>query len=102
MILCRFYYPVATNLPYSDTLVEWDTGAYDANATIPLLTYFRVFVRGVDDSAMYTLYIFDESRSVTAIPQAGILGSYLGFAFGMYQPQAYTPLPSTTHSSLEY
>jgi hypothetical protein len=44
---------------------------------------------------MYTLYIFDESRSVTAIPQAGILGSYLGFAFGLYQPQAYTPLPSS-------
>jgi hypothetical protein len=38
LTLCRFYYPVATNLPYSDTLVEWDTGAYDANATIPLLT----------------------------------------------------------------
>ena len=36
--MCRFYYPVATNLPFSDTLVEWDTGAYDANATIPLLT----------------------------------------------------------------
>jgi len=80
----KFYYPVATNLPYSDTLVEWDTGAYDANATIPLLT------------AMYTLYIFDESRAVTAIPQAGILGSYLGFAFGMYQPQPYTPLPTNT------
>jgi hypothetical protein len=44
---------------------------------------------------MYTLFVFDESRSVTAIPSAGILGSFIGFVFGMYQPQAYTPLPCT-------
>jgi len=45
-------------------------------------------------SAMYTLYILDASRHVTDIPEAGVLGSNLGFAFGMYEPQAYTPLPS--------
>jgi len=43
---------------------------------------------------MYTLYILDASRHVTDIPEAGVLGSNLGFAFGMYEPQAYTPLPS--------
>jgi len=43
---------------------------------------------------MYTLYIFDANRSVTAIPSAGYLGSYIGYVFGMYEPQAYTPLPS--------
>lgn len=43
---------------------------------------------------MYTLYIFDANRSVTAVPSAGYLGSFLGYAFGLYEPQAYTPLPS--------
>jgi hypothetical protein len=42
---------------------------------------------------MYTLYIFDESRSVTAIPSAGFLGAWNGYVFGMYSPQPYTPLP---------
>src|SRR5579859_1707563 len=45
--------------------------------------------------AMYTLYILDSTRHVTDIPQAGVLGNMLGFQFGMYQPQSYTPLPST-------
>jgi hypothetical protein len=44
---------------------------------------------------MYTLYIFDSSRSVTDIPAAGILGNFNGYLFGMYEPQSYTPLPST-------
>jgi len=44
---------------------------------------------------MYTLYIFDDSRPVTAIPSAGVLGGFVGYVFGMYQPQSYTPLPST-------
>src|ERR1700724_3147291 len=48
----------------------------------------------IDASAMYTLYVFDQSRSVTAIPSAGYLGSYIGYVFGMYSPQPYTGLPS--------
>jgi hypothetical protein len=93
----RFYYPIASNLSFDETLLEWDTGAYDANATIPLLTYqfpFRLMLM----SAMYTLYIFDESRSVTAIPSAGYLGSFNGYVFGLYDSQPYTPLPSTVFS----
>jgi hypothetical protein len=46
-------------------------------------------------SAMYTLYIFDSSREVTDVPSAGILGNFNGYLFGMYEPQSYTPLPST-------
>lgn len=53
-------------------------------------------VDAINFSAMYTLYIFDEKRGVTAIPSAGFLGSYIGYVFGMYEPQAYTPLPSIT------
>jgi hypothetical protein len=52
----------------------------------------------IDTSAMYTLYIFDQSRSITAIPSAGYLGSYNGYVFGMYEPQPYTPLPSMHYS----
>ena len=42
---------------------------------------------------MYTLYIFDQSRSVTAIPSAGFLGAWNGYVFGMYSSQPYTALP---------
>jgi len=80
----KFYYPIASNLTMNETHILWDTEAYEANATQPLLT------------AMYTLYIFDQSRSVTAIPSAGYLGSYNGYVFGMYEPQPYTPLPTNT------
>ena len=38
----RYYYPVASGISYSDTNIHWDTGAYDANATQPLLTYPRL------------------------------------------------------------
>jgi hypothetical protein len=39
ILLIRFYYPVAQNLSFDTTHVEWDTEAYEANATQPLLTY---------------------------------------------------------------
>ena len=34
----RFYYPVADNLSFNETSFVWDTEAYDANATQPLIT----------------------------------------------------------------
>lgn len=39
LVLTRYYYPVAQNLSFDTTRVEWDTEAYEANATQPLLTY---------------------------------------------------------------
>ena len=39
---CRFYYPVAENISFDETQVLWDTEAYDANATQPLLTFVPV------------------------------------------------------------
>ena len=83
---------MANDLSFDTTLITWDTGAYDANATTPLLTYHPLL--SVLMSAMYTLHIYDKSRSVSAIPSAGFLGSYIGFVFGLYQSQPYTPLPS--------
>lgn len=44
LINFRFYYPIASNLSFDDSHVVWDTEAYDANATQPLLTYlYSVF-----------------------------------------------------------
>ena len=60
--------------------VTWDTGDYQATASIPLLV------------ATYTLVIYDASKDVTAIPSAGYLGTFDQYFFGMYTPQPYTPL----------
>jgi hypothetical protein len=50
----------------------WDTGNMDATATNP----FPV--------ASYTLIIHDSSQDLTAVPQAGYLGAYEQYMFGMY------------------
>lgn len=63
--------------------VIWDTGAYQATAVQnPLLTQ------------TYTLVIYDagSASGVSAAPQAGYLSPYNSYSFGMYTPQAYTPL----------
>jgi len=60
--------------------VTWDTGEFQASATIPLVV------------ATYTLIIYDAASDVTSMPRAGYLGVYDQFTFGMYTPQAYTPM----------
>lgn len=60
--------------------VTWDTGKYQASATVPLLV------------ATYTLYIYDADSGVTDMPRAGYLGVYDQLTFGMYTPQPYTPI----------
>nr|OQO25976.1 hypothetical protein B0A51_07693 [Rachicladosporium sp. CCFEE 5018] len=74
-------YTISMNQTFQPTqTILWDTGAYQSNATIPLLT------------EKYTLIIHDAAKDVTAAPAAGYLGTYSQFTFGMYSPQAYTPL----------
>ncbi|KAL4787068.1 hypothetical protein BJX76DRAFT_319429 [Aspergillus varians] len=76
-------YTISSNMSVSETqTVKWDTGKYQANATIPLLT------------ATYTLYVYDESKEIGDSAGAGELGSGTGFLFGMYSPQPYTDLPN--------
>lgn len=58
----------------------WDTGKYQASATVPLLT------------ATYTLFVYDANKALTDTATAGYLSSNIGYSFGMYSPQAYTPL----------
>ncbi|KAK4619779.1 hypothetical protein CLAFUW4_11639 [Fulvia fulva] len=74
-------YTIAANVSVEETqTVVWDTGKYQATGTIPLLT------------ETYTLIIHDAAREVTQQAQAGYLGTYNQFTFGMYIPQAYTPM----------
>jgi len=62
--------------------VVWDT-SLDEGGEMPLLT------------DTYTLVIHDAAQAVTAIGQPGKLGTFSGFTFGMYLPQAYTPLANS-------
>ncbi|KAL8916850.1 MAG: hypothetical protein Q9208_008307 [Pyrenodesmia sp. 3 TL-2023] len=73
-------YTILSNATFEPTMnVVWDTKP-DVTGTAPLLT------------ETYTLVIKDASKDITAVAQAGRLGTYDQFAFGMYKPQAYTPL----------
>ncbi|GFF36198.1 hypothetical protein IFM58399_04470 [Aspergillus lentulus] len=74
-------YTLTSNMSVEATgKVVWDTGKYQANATVPLLT------------ATYTLYVVDVDKDIGDTASPGHLGSQNGYLFGMYSPQAYTPL----------
>ncbi|KAJ5309043.1 hypothetical protein PENANT_c020G02753 [Penicillium antarcticum] len=74
-------YTLTSNMSVKATgSVIWDTGKYQSSATIPLLT------------ATYTLFVYDSSKEIDDTASAGHLSSQNGYSFGMYTPQAYTPL----------
>jgi hypothetical protein len=74
-------YTIASNQTIDPTgAVTWDTGDYQATATVPLLT------------ETYTLVVMDAQQDISASPKAGYLGVSDQYTFGMYVPQAYTPL----------
>ena len=76
-------YTLAMNQTISNATgaLTWDTGAYQATAVQnPLLTQ------------TYTLIIYDADSSVSAVAAAGYLSTFNSYTFGMYVPQAYTPL----------
>jgi len=76
-------YTIAMNqtIANNTNAVTWDTGSYQATAASdPLLTQ------------TYTLIIYDADSSISAAAEAGYLAAYDSFTFGMYSPQAYTPL----------
>ena len=73
-------YTITLNQSVSETgKIFWDTGAYQATATVPLLTN------------TYTLIIYAADSSISAAPKAGYLAAQQTFTFGMYTPQLYTP-----------
>jgi hypothetical protein len=74
-------YTIAANQSVDPTgAVTWDTGDYQATATVPLLT------------ETYTLMVMDAQQDISATPKPGYLGVADQYTFGMYVPQAYTPL----------
>lgn len=76
----REAYTITANMSIAPTgAVTWDT-SLDATGVAPLLT------------EKYTLVIYDAEKGISATPQAGYLSTYQQFSFGMYIPQAYTPL----------
>ncbi|OLL21644.1 Mitochondrial genome maintenance protein mgm101 [Neolecta irregularis DAH-3] len=77
-------YTIAANMSAAKTTVVWDTSAYQANATVPLLT------------ASYTLMIYDAVSGSTAAPKPGYLAAFSGLSFGMYSSQPYAPLDQFT------
>ena len=81
-------YTISANLsfPTNGTLqtITWDTGAYQATGTVPLLT------------ETYTLVIHDAAKDIDATPQSGYLGTWSQLTFGMYVGQEYTPLADWT------
>ncbi|KAJ5389503.1 uncharacterized protein N7496_000571 [Penicillium cataractarum] len=58
----------------------WDTDKYQASQTISLLT------------ATYTLFVFDADKSLDDTAEAGYLSGSVGYSFGMYRRESYTPL----------
>lgn len=74
-------YTISHNMSVDPTgSVTWDTGSYQANATVPLLT------------ASYTLIVYDVDEAATAVGSAGYLSPQNQYTFAMYLPQSYTPL----------
>ena len=72
-------YTLASNESFKETgSVVWDTRP-DETGTAPLLT------------ETYTLVIHDAQKALTDRPEAGHLGAYNQYTFGMYIPQKYTP-----------
>ncbi|KAK2594236.1 hypothetical protein QQS21_008078 [Conoideocrella luteorostrata] len=62
----------------------WDTKKQANDAKAPLL------------NAMYVLIVKDSAAEITQRPEAGYLGAYTGYTFGMYTTQAYTAYPDWT------
>ena len=74
-------YTLAVNASVKDNqMLLWDTGAYQASASVPLLT------------ETYTLIIYDAAKSVSASASPGYLDTFDTFQFAMYTPQPYVDL----------
>nr|XP_023900344.1 A-agglutinin anchorage subunit-like [Quercus suber]POE50702.1 hypothetical protein CFP56_16217 [Quercus suber] len=75
-------YTISANMSITNDMqaVTWDTGAYQATASPQLFT------------SEYTLIIHDATKDISAVAQAGYLGTFNSFRFGMYLPRPYNDL----------
>lgn len=72
-------YTIAVNQSATETSVVWDT-KNPPQGQAPFLT------------EKYKLIIYDAKSSISAAPQAGLLGVFNSFTFGMYTGQNYVSL----------
>ncbi|KAI9850800.1 MAG: hypothetical protein M1838_005055 [Thelocarpon superellum] len=78
----QHYYTIAANQTVSPSgNITWDTNSYQQTETaVQLLTEH------------YTLVIHDAAKDVSATAQAGYLGTYNQYVFGLYAPSPYADL----------
>ncbi|KAI5782721.1 hypothetical protein EDC01DRAFT_224689 [Geopyxis carbonaria] len=74
------YFTITGNASGDTTKAIWDTGKYQATASIKL------------PIATYTLFIYDASKSRTDVASPGYLGVYQNLRFGLYEPKKAIPL----------
>ncbi|KAG5913147.1 hypothetical protein E4U53_004986 [Claviceps sorghi] len=76
---------LTSNMSFAtDVTYVWDTKKQANDAQNPL------------GNAMYTLIVKDSAARITQAPEAGYLGAYTGYTFGMYTGLPYTPYPGWT------
>lgn len=72
---------LASNMTFATSAnFTWDTSKEADDNDNPLLT------------ELYTLIVKDSDAEMSDTPEAGYLGVYSGFTFGLYAPQPYTPM----------
>lgn len=73
---------LTSNMSFATSVnFTWDTTKERDDTEKPLLT------------ELYTLIVKDSDAEMSDAPEAGYLGVYSGFTFGLYAPQPYTPMP---------
>jgi hypothetical protein len=72
---------LSSNMSFATSVnFTWDTTKQRDDTEQPLLT------------ELYTLIVKDSDAEISDSPEAGYLGAYSGFTFGLYAPQPYTPM----------
>lgn len=72
---------LSSNMSFATSVnFTWDTTKQRDDTEQPLLT------------ELYTLIVKDSDAEMSDSPEAGYLGVYSGFTFGLYAPQPYTPM----------
>lgn len=78
-------YTLTANMSFATSVnYVWDTKKQANDVQNPL------------GNAMYTLIVKDSQAAITQAPEAGYLGAYTGYTFGMYTGLPYTPYPDWT------
>ncbi|KAK1243085.1 hypothetical protein MKX07_003713 [Trichoderma sp. CBMAI-0711] len=73
---------LTSNMTFKKSVAyTWDSSVQETSVESPLPV------------AMYTLIIKDSDAAISDVPDAGYLGTFSSFTFGLYTPQPYVPFP---------